>query len=153
MLFGENFGSLAKERLEAAAALTKTLVMDKPHSDFHKGHSQKQKGCGGGSHYNGHSKQRGWQPSNSKTAQKLSSKKRQLTSHVHNLSHVSNHSLNFVTNIQLQGSQTYHIKALIKNMNLLIGCPSLAGRVSHFLPNWEVLTQDQWVSKPWLVFN
>jgi len=28
----------------------------------------------GGSHYSGHYKQRGWQPSNSKTAQKLSSK-------------------------------------------------------------------------------
>ena len=75
MLFGENFGSLAKERLEAAAALTKTLSMDKPRSDFHKGRSQKQKGRGGGSHYSGHYKQRGWQPSNSKTAQKLSSKK------------------------------------------------------------------------------
>ena len=30
-------------------------------------------------------------------------------------------------------------------MNLLIKCTSVAGRVSHFLPNWEVLTQDQWV--------
>ena len=28
-LFGENFGTLAKERLEAAAALTKTLRVDK----------------------------------------------------------------------------------------------------------------------------
>ena len=30
-------------------------------------------------------------------------------------------------------------------MNLSISCPRLAGRVAYFLPNWEVLTQDQWV--------
>ena len=60
-------------------------------------------------------------------------------------SHVVNHSLNPVTGNQQQGSQAHHIQALINNMNLLIGCPKVAGRVSHFLPNWEVLTQDQWV--------
>jgi len=74
LLFGENFGSLAKERLEAAVALTKTLNMDKPCLDFYKGHSQKQKGLGDGSHCSGYYKQRGWQPSKSKTAQILSSK-------------------------------------------------------------------------------
>jgi len=37
MLFGENFCLLAKDRLEAA--LTKALSIDKPCSDFHKGHS------------------------------------------------------------------------------------------------------------------
>ena len=30
-------------------------------------------------------------------------------------------------------------------MNLSITCQRLAGRVAYFLPNWEVLTQDQWV--------
>ena len=30
-------------------------------------------------------------------------------------------------------------------MNLSITYPRLAGRVAYFLPNWEVLTQDQWV--------
>ena len=30
-------------------------------------------------------------------------------------------------------------------MNLSITCPRLAGRVAYFLPNWKVLTQDQWV--------
>jgi len=68
MFFGENFGSLAGER---RTSLNKDPEYDKPHLDFHKGHSQKQKGHGGGSHYSGHYKQRGWQPSNSKTAQKL----------------------------------------------------------------------------------
>ena len=73
---------------------------------------------------------------------------------MHDLSHVQNHSLNAVTNIQLQGSQAHHIQALINNMNLLISCQKLAGRVSHFLPNWEVLTQDQWVVQTvWLVTN
>ena len=30
-------------------------------------------------------------------------------------------------------------------MNLSINCTRLAGHVAHFLQNWEVLTQDQWV--------
>ena len=30
-------------------------------------------------------------------------------------------------------------------MNLQISCQHIAGRVSYFLSNWEVLTQDQWV--------
>ena len=51
--------------------------------------------------------------------------------------------IKFCDQYSLQGSQTHHI--LINNMNLLIGCPSLAGGVSHILLNWKVLTQDQWV--------
>ena len=42
-------------------------------------------------------------------------------------------------------TQSLHIQALINTMNLSISCQRLAGRVAHFLPNWEVLTQDQWV--------
>ena len=39
LLFGDNFGALAKERLEAAAALKKTLGTDKqPKRNFYKGH-------------------------------------------------------------------------------------------------------------------
>ena len=49
-----------------------------------------------------------------------------------------------MTNTQLQASQVHHIQVLINNMNLSIRCPKVAGRVSHFLPNWEVLTRDQW---------
>ena len=30
-------------------------------------------------------------------------------------------------------------------MNLSINCTNLAGHVAHLCPNWEVLTQDQWV--------
>ena len=72
MLFGEHFGNLAKERLDAAAALTKTLGVEKQTGrDFQKGHPQKFRGHGGGSYYNkSHYKQRGWQPSSSKTAMK-----------------------------------------------------------------------------------
>ena len=77
MLFGEGFGTLAKERLEAATALSKTLGMDKPRQDFYKGHPQRNRGRGGGSHYNGghYNKQRRWQPGSSKIGQKQSSKK------------------------------------------------------------------------------
>ena len=42
-------------------------------------------------------------------------------------------------------TQAHYIQALINNMSLSITCPKLAGRVTYFLPNWEVLTQDQWV--------
>ena len=75
VLFGDNFATLAKERLEAAAALTKTLGSDKGRQDFSKSHSQRNRGRGGGSHHSGHYKQRGWQPSNSKTAPKQPAKK------------------------------------------------------------------------------
>ena len=45
-LFGENFGTLAKERLEAAAALTKTLGVDKSRQGFHRSHPQGNQGRG-----------------------------------------------------------------------------------------------------------
>jgi len=57
MLFGESFGTLAKERLEV---LTKILGMDTPCLDFYTSQTSH-----GGSHYSGgHWKQSGWQPSN-----------------------------------------------------------------------------------------
>ena len=66
-LFGENFGTLAKERLEAAAALTKTLGVDKSRQGFHKSHPQGNRGRGGGSQYSGrYNRQRGWQANSSK---------------------------------------------------------------------------------------
>ena len=53
LLFGDNFGALAKERLKAAAALKKTLGTDKqPKWNFLQGPLPKFWGCGGGSHYN-----------------------------------------------------------------------------------------------------
>ena len=64
-LFGENFGTLAKERIEAAAALTKTLGVDR--QGFQKSHPHGNQGCGGGSQYSGHyNKHRGWQANASK---------------------------------------------------------------------------------------
>ena len=66
-LFGENFGKLAKERLEAAAALTKTLGVDKSRQGFHRSHPQGNRGRGGGSQYSGrYNRQRGWQANSSK---------------------------------------------------------------------------------------
>ena len=47
--------------------------------------------------------------------------------------------------IQVSNRQTHYLQALINTMNLQINCQHLAGRVSYFLSNWEVLTQDQWV--------
>ena len=68
MLFGDNFGSLAKERLKAAAALTKTLGTDKNRQGFHKSHPQKYRSHRGGGHYSSnYSKQKGWQSLGNKT--------------------------------------------------------------------------------------
>ena len=50
-----------------------------------------------------------------------------------------------ISPIHVTNTQTHHIQALINTMNLSINCPRLAGQVAYFLPNWEVLTQDQWV--------
>lgn len=67
--FGENFGILAKECLEAAEALKKAVFSDKGgQQGFQKGHPQKNPGRRGGSQFNsgqsGPSK--GWQPSGNK---------------------------------------------------------------------------------------
>ena len=57
-LFGENFGTLAKERIEAAAVLTKTLSRQ----GFQKSHPQGNRSHGGSSQYSGRYKRhRGWQ--------------------------------------------------------------------------------------------
>ena len=45
-LFGKNFGTLAKERIEVAAALTKTLGLDKGRQGFQKSHPQRNRGRG-----------------------------------------------------------------------------------------------------------
>ena len=79
-LFGENFGTLAKEHLEAAEALKKAASSDKGHqlkkagsSDkghhwgFQRSHPQKNSGRGGGSQFSGHAGgNRGWQASGNK---------------------------------------------------------------------------------------
>ena len=59
-LFGENFGTLAKDRLEAAEALRKSMPMANPKKGFQKGHFQKNS-RGGGSQYSGTGGSRGWQ--------------------------------------------------------------------------------------------
>ena len=41
MIFGENFGVLAKQNIEAAATLNKTLVTDKGIRGFWQSHPQK----------------------------------------------------------------------------------------------------------------
>jgi len=139
MLFGENFGSLAKERLEAAAvALTKTLQTNK---GFHKSHPQKYRSRGGGRHYSSsYSKQKGWQLLGDKTNPKYQQSRKWLFTN--NREHdlplcIVNNSLNAVTSTQVKG-QAHYIQALINTMKLSINCPKLAGCVAHFLQNWKV---------------
>ena len=67
-LFGENFGTLAKERLEAAEALKKETSSDKGHhQSFQRSHPQKNSGRRGGSQFSGHAGGScGWQASGNK---------------------------------------------------------------------------------------
>ena len=64
LLFGESFGSLPKERLDAATALKKTTFTGRGATQgFQKSHPQRYHGHGGGSQssgYRGGSK--GWAP-------------------------------------------------------------------------------------------
>jgi len=59
-LFGEKFGALAKERLEAAEVLRRTMATENSRKGFQKGHSQKHSHRGG-SQYSGTGGSRGWQ--------------------------------------------------------------------------------------------
>ena len=75
MLFGKNFGMLAKQRIEAAAALKKTFVTDKWKRGFRQSHPQKNWGHGGGnSMYSG--QRRGWQPRGNKVPEKTQQSKK-----------------------------------------------------------------------------
>ena len=38
-----------------------------------------------------------------------------------------------------------HLRVLIGQMDLHITSPRLAGRLSHYVHNWEHITQDRWV--------
>ena len=59
LLFGEKFGTMAKERLEAAEVLRKTMSSDNSKRGFQKSHSQKTS-RGGGNQYSGSGGSRGW---------------------------------------------------------------------------------------------
>ena len=52
-LFGKNLGTSAKERIEAVAALTKTIGIDKSRHGSQKSHPQGNQSRGGGSQYSG----------------------------------------------------------------------------------------------------
>ena len=58
---------------------------------------------------------------------------------------IQQNSLKVVSSTHVINTYTHHIQGVINSMNLSITCPRLAGRVAYFLPNWKVLTQDQWV--------
>ena len=75
MLFGENFGVLAKQRIDAAAALKKILVIKKGKRGFWQSHLQKNWGQGGySSMYSG--QRRGWQPRGNKVPKKTQQPKK-----------------------------------------------------------------------------
>ena len=96
--FWENFGTLAKERIEAAVALTKTLGIYKSRQGFQKSHPQRNRSHGDGSQYSGcYNKHKGWQVNTGKAnnMKQQSSKKWQLTKdHVNDSTFSVYHSLN-----------------------------------------------------------
>jgi len=68
LLFGESFGTLAKERLDAATALKKTTFTGRGATQgFQKSHSQRYQGRGGGSQSSGYrGGNKGWAPAGNK---------------------------------------------------------------------------------------
>ena len=42
-------------------------------------------------------------------------------------------------------TQVQHLQVLINQMDLTISSNCLAGRVAHYVHNWELITQDRWV--------
>ena len=66
-LFGENLGTLTKERIEAVAALIKTLGIDKSRHGSQKSHPQGNRSRGGGSQYSSlYNRHKGWQANTGK---------------------------------------------------------------------------------------
>ena len=59
-LFGEQFGTQARDHLEAAEALRRTMTTENSKKGFQKGHFQKNS-REGGSQYSGTGGSRGWQ--------------------------------------------------------------------------------------------
>jgi len=103
------------------------------HWGFHKGQPQRNSDRGGGSQFSSGQTgvKRGWQAPGNKGQPNKSlaitcSTKTAICSVQQNL--LKAVSCTHVINTQTQGL-----------INLLIGCPKLAGRVAFFLPNWEVL--------------
>jgi len=75
LLFGENFGSVAKQRIEVAAALKKTLAPNKGRWGIRPSHPQKNwSRKGGSSTYSG--QRRGWQPRGNKAPKKAQQAKK-----------------------------------------------------------------------------
>ena len=110
--FRKSFGTLAKERIEAATTLTKTLGIDKSRQGFQKSHPQGNWSHRDGSQYSGRYRHKGWQANTGEAnnMKQQSSKKWQLTKdHVNDSTLLVNHSLNVVIHTQLQGSQAHHI--------------------------------------------
>ena len=68
LLFRESFGTLAKERLDAATALKKTTFTGRGATQgFQKSHSQRYQGHGGGSQSSGYrGGNKGWAPAGNK---------------------------------------------------------------------------------------
>ena len=73
-LFGENFGTLAKEHLEAAEALKKTLILDRGQKGFYRSHPQKNPDRGGWQPVSGRRESRMaslWQQSQERAAKEM----------------------------------------------------------------------------------
>ena len=70
MLFGENFGALVKTKLDAAAALKKTLAPNKWKLGFPQSHPKKS--CGGDNPSNS-SQGRGWEFKSNKALERAPS--------------------------------------------------------------------------------
>jgi len=154
-LFGERFASVAKERLDAAAVLKKTVVTGK--LVFQRSHPQKyfqtygpQGGQFNGNSYKGKKTRHAGGTSTSKPSQG-----RKCLEPVQISAPQQSHVLkltNYVTSAWvetplhgLQSGAHQPLQVLMDSMNMGIACLALAGRLPSFLENWQLLTQEAWV--------
>ena len=141
VLFGDDFGAIVKQRLEAAAALKKTLAPSKWKQGFRQSHPHQNWGRGGGRPLTS-GQGRGWQYKSNKAPGKAPQPRRWLS--VDTTCQIDSCVKPINSCTPILGPALY-IQLLIQCMNQLLTCLALAGRVAHFQENWEMLTNDQWV--------
>ena len=143
-LFGEDFAEKAKCKLEAAAALRKSVYPSstKGKSGFRGSHPRKNWGRQG-------DRVNTYAPGKSKRDQGTSSKSEKTSKWLGTIDHLSTvHVLNAINCVNPMpkstqaGTQRHHLEVLIGQMDLSINSTKLAGRLAQYLNNWEQITQD-----------
>ena len=147
-LFGEDFGAKVKTRMKEAAALKKTL------SQSSKG--KEKAGFLWGLPSKGHRRPWGWptkclQPwtiqemETSPYHRQQTRKEMTKTASTISCRQFNKKCVSVTPSLTPIGTPSHHIQVLMGTLHLSIIAPCLAGRLPHYVKNWEIITQDRWV--------